>query len=326
MKDPGNKSATALPRTEWDFSDVPDEELIGCCYWEYARESVFLRKLRERCWAHWKPHYAKGTHVDAPRDEALDADLRKAQGIGYPAEVFLRGISCPPDGVLSDAPPLKKGEVHSVTGSFPNPWQKLTKAEREYRAKIDSDVTRIPLVPFERGHAVDAKDIREWIEVRRKERDAANERVRREFPKACEETLLREARLHFPTIQPSIYWSGGKEVTIVHINWGAFTDDEIATYFRKWLKANRPSHIAAPNEQGKKLRDWRVALERLGTMRALHVCSFADHRFPAKLRDRGEKHCYQARRLAAKKFRELFPFLPDEEMPVSWTTLGQRSS
>lgn len=29
-----------LERSEWDFASVTDEELIACCLWEYARESL----------------------------------------------------------------------------------------------------------------------------------------------------------------------------------------------------------------------------------------------------------------------------------------------
>jgi hypothetical protein len=30
------------------FSDVPVDELAGCCYWEYARESAFIRDTLQR--------------------------------------------------------------------------------------------------------------------------------------------------------------------------------------------------------------------------------------------------------------------------------------
>jgi hypothetical protein len=315
-----------IPELDWNFDNVPENELVACCYWEYARESAFVRDLRERSWQHWKPLYLKDRWWDAPRNEGIQADLLKVESIGYPAEVFLRGIACPPDGVLPDATSLKPGEVYPVTGSFPKPWQKLTKEERAYRSQIGSDVGRIPLVPFERGHSIDAKGIREWIEARQREIAAANERVRRENPKAGDEALCREGKLQFEMIQPSLCWPSGTEVTVVRIQWASFTDDEIANYFRKWVKANRPANIPAPNAQGRKLRDWRVALNRLGTMRALHAHTFADYRFPRAFKDRGEKHCYAARKLALKKFCELFPYLPEGEKPINWATKGRRSS
>jgi GR25 family glycosyltransferase involved in LPS biosynthesis len=311
--------AGPLKRDDWDFGDVPNQELIACCYWEYARESAFVRDLRERSWQHWKPLSLKDRWWDAPEDKGIRADLLKVQSIGYPAEVFLRGISCPPDDVLPDAPPLKPGEVRRVTGSFPKPWQKLTKEERAYRSHIGSDA----LAPFERGDSMDAKDIRAWIEARRAETNAANDRVRRENRQKTEEALCREGKLHFPTIQPSLHWASGKEVTVVGIQWARFTDGEIVKHFRGWVKLNRPANIPAPNAQGRKMRDWRVALNRLGTMRVLHVHTFADYHFPKAFKDHGEKQCYAARKGALKKFCELFPFLPKGEKPINWTTKGR---
>ena len=158
-----------LAYIEWNFDGVPDNELVACCYWEYARESKFIRELRKRSWDHWRPLYQKDRWWNEPKDPRLYENLEKAQSIGYPSEVFIRGISCPPDGVLPDAPPLKPGEVYAVTGSFPKPWQALTTEERHYRSHIGTDVERIPLVPFERGISLDAKDILDWVKTQRGE-------------------------------------------------------------------------------------------------------------------------------------------------------------
>lgn len=39
-----------LDRKEWDFSNVTDNaERVACCWWEYARESVFIRET-VRCY------------------------------------------------------------------------------------------------------------------------------------------------------------------------------------------------------------------------------------------------------------------------------------
>src|SRR5713101_7067448 len=37
------KPHKSLPRVEWDFCAVRDDELLACCYWEYARESARIR-------------------------------------------------------------------------------------------------------------------------------------------------------------------------------------------------------------------------------------------------------------------------------------------
>jgi hypothetical protein len=43
-----------LSEFDWNFDPVPDNELVACCYWEYARESEFIRGLRQRCIQNWR--------------------------------------------------------------------------------------------------------------------------------------------------------------------------------------------------------------------------------------------------------------------------------
>jgi hypothetical protein len=262
----------------------------------------------------------------------LHQDLQKAQSIGYASEVFLRGISCPPDDVFPDGPPLKPGEVHRATGSFPKPWQALTATERVYRSHIGTDVERVPLVPFKRGISLDAQDIRDWTKTQAAQADAAQEQVRRENPKLNEETLLRLGKLKFPEIKPSLYWAGGSEVTVVSIDWGSFTNDEIVNYFRRWVKVNRPSQYPVPSRKGHKPGDWRAQLTRLAVMRLMSRFTPLDiidprwNRCPAVLKTKtfsGRKweddtKWHDARREAGRVFRQLFPFLPKAELPLSW--------
>ena len=325
-----------LSEQDWNFDAVPDGELVACCYWEYARESAFIHDLRKRSLECWKPLYTKCEGLSLPEEQRLHQDLQKAQSIGYASEVFIRGISCPPDDVFPDGPPLKPGEVHPVTGSFPKPWQALTAAERSYRSHIGTDVERVPLVPFKRGISLDARDICDFTKSQAARAEAAREQVRRRNPKLNEETLLRLHKLKFPEIKPSLYWAGGSEVTVVSIFWGAFTNDEIVNYFRRWVKVNRPPQYPVPSRKGHKPGDWRAKLTRLAAMRLLArfatkeilgtrrimpaaACQpihkakqFASDKWgdPTKWRD--------ARREAGKLFHKLFPFLPTEEKPISW--------
>ncbi len=181
---PRAKQIAELNRHEWNFDEVPEDELVACCYWEYARESVFIDDVRRRCLdPQWK------TMVKTELHKYVGKDIETIQSIGYPSEVIVRGIFCPPEGVLDDAPRLQAGEVHRQTGSFPKPWQALRMPERAYRKCIGSDVTKIPLVPFERGVSLDAQDIREWTLARQAETEAARQTVQRENPKLREGTL-----------------------------------------------------------------------------------------------------------------------------------------
>ena len=324
--------ATDFSDHSWNFDSVPDRELVACCYWEYARESAFILGLRKRSWEHWKPLYLKDKWWNTPKDEGLYSDLQRIQSIGYPAEVFLHGISCPPDGVLPDALPLRPDEVHRLTGSFPKPWQKLTKEERAYRSHIGTDVERVPLVPFKRGYPFEAKDIAEWVKSRQNERDLANAQARRDNPGLTEEALCRLGKLHFPEILPSLFWAGGTEVTLVHIHWASFTNDEIVNCFRKWVKANRPERYEAPDGKGKKLSDWRANLTRVAVLRLLsrftplEIVDPRRNKFPAvwgtkqfsRAKWRDVTKWYDARREAQKVFHTLFPFLAKDEKPISW--------
>jgi hypothetical protein len=324
--------AQALHDFDWNFDAVPDSELVACCYWEYARESEFIRGLRQRSWEYWKPLYLKGQWWTEPDEMSLHKDLQRAQSIGYPAEVFMLGMACPPDGVLPDAPRLKPGEVHKATGSFPKPWQALTTAERLYRSHIGTDVERIPLVPFRRGISMYAQDILDWVKTQHANAEEARGRVRREHPQFNEETLLRLGKLKFPDIKPSVYWAGGREVTIVAIDWGSFTNDEIVNNFRQWVKVNRPEQYRSPNRKGHKPKDWRANLTRLAVMRLLSqftplgIVNPGLNKLPAiwKTKQFGGRKWYDvtkwydARREAGKLFGKLFPFLPENERPISW--------
>ncbi len=318
---------TNFSQLDWNFDNVPDNELVACCYWEYARESAFICGVRQRCLdPKWKDM------VNSQLWEYCGYDIEKIQSIGYESEVFLRGFFCPPDDVLPDAPPLKPGEVYQTTGSFPKPWQALAVEERRYRSHIGTDVERIPLVPFKRGISLDAQDIRDWAKTQGAKAEAEREKVWREHPKLNEETLLRLGKLKFPEIKPSVFWAGGKEVTVVAIDWGSFTNDEIVNYFRRWVKINRPHRYPVPSRKGHKPKDWRANLTRLAVMRLLarftplEIVDPRRNGFPAVWETKqfaGRKWSdvtkwHDARREAGKLFQSLFPFLPPNEKPLSW--------
>ena len=307
---------------DWDFNGVPDGELVACCYWEYARESYFIRQLRQRC--------MKDQQSGGQRDERLHADLQKLQSIGYPAHCFLHGFFCPPDGVLPDALPLRPGEVHRLTGAFPKPWQLLTHDERGFRAYMPPRgiVDFVRILPFERGLFLHAKDITEMVTSRRRLRDEANALARRQNPKLSEEALSRMGKLQFPDIQPSVIYASGTENTLVQISWGIFTNEEIVQEFRKWVKANRPKDLPGPDGKGRnKARDWRVALERLAMMRLLHLFRLHDlsTECPKAWGLYHKREWYKERKRASQMFHRLFPFLGEEERPNSWPTKGGRS-
>jgi hypothetical protein len=166
------KAKGELDPAEWDFSRVPSEELPACFLWEYARESEWLRNLRERCLAFWRGGSNKAS------DPALDSDLRIVQvAMPYASEVFLSGFFFEHDEKSQSedpkAPHYRHPQAPAITGSFPASWQSLTQAERQHRAHIRSDVETIPLAPFGRGYDFHCDLIRDHSK-RERERQIAD--------------------------------------------------------------------------------------------------------------------------------------------------------
>lgn len=318
----------SLSQLEWDFSSVPDRELKACLYWEYARESKFIRTVRGKC---TDPKLKTMTNTEAWR--FVGDDIERIQSLGYAAEVFLQGFffdghrpSCERH---PDAPP--------ITGSFPSPWQAMSDEERRYRGHIRTDVEVLRLKPFtSEGGVSTAEMLLERALIGRDAYRADIDKVHRDAPGQGESTLRRLGK--YPSYHPktSILWEGGQECTIVEIYWGAFTNDQIVASFRAWLKENRPSAYKSPDNRGHKPRDIRADLKRLGIMRLLHCFTFAQL-WPRREKDAAvygvraafpeaqwtdSIKWYDARREARKRFRDILPFLPVGEMPLSWPTKG----
>src|SRR5260370_42276359 len=87
-----------IAERDWNFDNVPDKELMACCYWEHARESAFIRETLRRYRDHW---YCPG---DKFADWVLkdDRSLERIQSIGYAAEAFMRGWT------------FKRGSAHQM--------------------------------------------------------------------------------------------------------------------------------------------------------------------------------------------------------------------
>lgn len=288
-----------IASNDWDFSRVPDDELAACGFWEYARESAFIRDVKRRC---IDPRWGKMTNSQLW--EHCGFDLERIQSIGYPSEVFLSGFFF--NGAEDRIP--RHPHAPPITGSFPAAWQSLSEDERKCRSHIRTDRKAIPLVPFQRGYSFFAADIARWCESQRKE-----------APR-----LGRE-------IHPSLF-SSGSETGVFQIEWGAFTNDELTEGFRQWVKANRPKRFPKPSGQGRKPGDMRAQLTRLAVMRLLSCYKASEIFTPRNDDTRAVLESKQfagrkwldatkwndARREAGQVFRRLFPFLPPAEKPRSW--------
>jgi hypothetical protein len=242
----GKKTEAVLSPLEWNFEQVPDGELVACCYWEYARESAFIRDtLRE-----YRDWFLAGGKWNEDTTKLM-ANLEKIQCSSQPTDVFLSGCAFDPGMVWQSDNPEKPNYRHPdappITGSFPAPWQSLSKAEREYRAHIRTDVEELRIFPIKLSHWSWAKEIaRECQRVaddQHKQRKAWEQKYLRKHAKR---NFIMAANApgapEFGDIRPRTWWGVG-ETLMVDIAWESFTDDKIANYFRKWVKQARPKEI-----------------------------------------------------------------------------------
>lgn len=289
----------ALSPEDWDFSAVPNAELAACFYWEYARESEFIREVRQRC---RDPRWREMTNTQL--SEHCGFDIERIQSIGYASEVFLSGFFFDE----ADDRKLRHRDAPAITGSFPAAWQSLSVAERKSRSQIRTDREAIPLIPFQRGYSFFAAEIAQWYKNQQPEAQKTGR------------------KLH-----PSLFFAGA-EIGVFQIAWDDFTNDELVAGFREWVKGNRPESCPMPSGKGRKPGDVRAQLTRLGVMRLLSRYKPSEIFAPRKGEARAVLESKQfagrkwldatkwndARREAGQVFRRLFPFLPPAEKPRSW--------
>ena len=313
MKKSKSKAAANLDEREWNFSDrrkLPDNELVPCCYWEYARESAFVRSVRERC------HQIAGCGLDfAERQQYVGADFRKMRNVlGRTAHLFQEGFY----GL--------GGTTHhpNVVSPFPQPWQALDKKTKRV---LQETVEWTPRM------VVDFPAFR-WSHFLRA--TALAERLRKTHPHPKDPNFPLEPDTgsldnffwsgDIPrTNRPSFMYATGLETLFVEIDWTR-NNDTIIQCFRKWLKAHRPKNVKVQNQRGHKQTDWRARLQRLGYLRLRHLFTLdetlailaklpPDQRKTTKFVEPGE--CNREVEKALTDFHELLPFLDPAENPLS---------
>lgn len=302
---------SALRKHEWSFAEVPQNELLACCYWEYARESASICGAIQN-----RKDVDAGKASREPR-EIAELGLARLNSIGTAAELVFHA-------------------------KFPKPWQSLPESERTKlasRFKPEFSSAKIPAFQVINDLGITgelhnrAKQIQKAlvaINQRLWEIDAVDPSETGEK----ESSELREKRANL-SASPIVHGEGGVDSFVAQINWRAFTDKEIAITFKRWISRNRPVPVES---QPKGLRgvtggrghdpdEWRASLERLGIMRLMHSFSPSDladevqSALPAESADR-EKYSSKAgnkkeRQKALNDFYQLFPSL-DNEKPKSW--------
>lgn len=290
-----------LPECEWHFdARVPDEQLVACCYWEYARESAFIRATVQNL---------NDVRAGKGGGRALDKanrDLSLLYSVGTPACLISRP-------------------------EFPQPWLSLSESER---ARLGENFKAEILVPskfpafrvtgdypaaswlFGEVEQIDEAKRAKWLRLSEIDKGMANLKEANELRKQLAE----------PQPAPMLRGTGGIDSFIAQINWRDFTDNEIVAAFKRWI-ADIERPIGQRNKKGHKLNDWRVMLDRLAIMRLLHHATLNEMRekFPDTWKLYGGVDWYRERKNANRDFHRLFPFLSKSELPLSWSTKGGRS-
>ena|ERR1051326_563017 len=120
----------------------------------------------------------------------------------------------------------------------------------------------------------------------------------------------------------------GLELLLVTIDWDNFKDSEIVASFTKWIKSNagRPRGVGLRHAKGKRTDTWRKKLERLAIMRLRHyysvdeISSLVPPKWENLTKFVDEREVRRERKAARLTLFELFPFLPEDTLPVNWPT------
>jgi hypothetical protein len=291
---------------DWNFDAVPDRELAVCCLWEYARESAFICLVREQS----KHRIAESLCMNLGPKEHIDfveVDFRKAWNtLGRKAILFQEGIYS------------FEGDEFFVS-PFPRSWLSLSKFERSILIKTAE---------------WDVSDVAGRSGFRRAYHAYALALAKLFHPKSLKEVFGGDGRISrqdfyrsghkLRSICPNLMSRDGSEILIVEIDWGEFTNEELVEQFAQWLKENDPPGVSRPDKRGHKHISYRVKLERLGIMRLLHRFTRVELKTanpPAwKHYNSKNRRWRNDVEKSLSHFRELFPFVPQDEFPGSWPT------
>lgn len=310
-----------LRPADWDFRNVPEDEVICCCLWEYGRESrslefsalrhrILMRKLTgNKAWG--------GLPADESEFERHVAELDKREREAGFDESGLsdRFYACDIGFVRF------YGSLRQCGGANAKPWQELSQKTRDaFLKELDDRSIFQPCSPslvrdLEQLWTANSEHLLSVRASIRPPNDDSEDAVLFSPVEPCD--LPEEKKEDLPRAKAMAFT----------IDFSRFSDREILEHFGGWLKEHRPERWHRPRHsfpgtrRGRKLNDYRVALERLAIMRLLHWYTPGElkRHMPAAWKLYGAKEDEFRRRIRAARvfFRECFPFLPPEEKPLS---------
>ena len=281
-----------LAHEEWDFRNVPDEELFACNYWEYGRESARIRAFYQPEPSDFFPAPPMQPELRTPDGRVF---IKEHRQLDRPRMQFVQQIW---EYALPIRITHEKALQNGVTPEIlSHTWQSLPSSVRQEVVKelapYFAPMPALTFLPFNR--CSDLRDI-----------GLADEGYR------CAE-FDREL---------------GIERFRAEIDWAQFTDAQIVRAFCIWVKENRPQGLGRANDKGaRKAAGLSSNLAWLGIMRLMNFHSYT--RIGSVMPE--AKTLYRsadwprARKNAERYFHELFHFLPKEDRPIHIRTAGGRA-
>src|SRR5438552_8449246 len=281
-----------LARVDWDFNAVLGDELLACCYWEYARESARIRAFCSPKDSDFFPAPEVQPEIKGPDGIVL---MKARRRLVNPARArFAKSM-------LMYALPVKL-MLDRVFGTKVDPFEEawvnlqplFRKAVVEALEPYFAEKPSLTYLPFNR--CSDMRDV-----------GLADDAYRcAEFDKDL-----------------------GMERLRVQIDWGGFNDAQIVAAFKAWVIENRPLGVGIADERGRrKKKGYSVYLAWLGIMRLMNAYPHTSMGLycPEAATSYTETNWPRSRKKAGRVFRDLFPFLPESDKPIHWKTAGGRAS
>lgn len=246
-----------LDPSEWDFDKVDDDQIEGCFWWEYCRESEEI-----------SAEIAK-----------LRRDFRDTDDVSADSDVNERALRASDSIHLLGRDVLRDFVWLQELGHFPGPWLKLKPriqaiiaGEKVYTGEGKDRVLKETSLGVIRSMMPGAADITADKLVMRK--DGLESKV-----SLAKDDYIIFTLPKYRTGQMRAGDSGRLRSLMITVDWRA-NDSEIVKVFAAWLKRNRPDnfpqhkHFPAVTVFGEVLRrkngelvDYRVALRWLGVLR-----------------------------------------------------------
>src|SRR5882672_7419128 len=90
-----NSEGIWLPigRADWDFNQVPEDEVTACCLWEYARESRTIGMVADSNWCNTRDmlhgsEYARNPQLKADHDDHAHSIERRLKSLKFDYSKF----------------------------------------------------------------------------------------------------------------------------------------------------------------------------------------------------------------------------------------------